>query len=95
MAQPGRDASDVRRLPVPGKTGTYHPAVHEQRAKDIFSLVMAIRFLNALCIATFFQPDEYFQSLEPAWQIAFGQRSGAWITWVCIFLTTAPRASKC
>jgi hypothetical protein len=33
-------------------------------------------------VKTFFQPDEYFQSLEPAWQIAFGEDQGAWITWV-------------
>lgn len=45
-------------------------------------LILVFRFINALCVQTFFQPDEYFQSLEPAWQIAFGSQSGAWITWV-------------
>lgn len=63
-----------------------HPAVHQQLAKDVLTFVIALRFLNALCVATFFQPDEYFQALEPAWQIAFGHESGAWITWVRIFL---------
>lgn len=33
--------------------------------------------------ATWFQPDEFYQALEPAWALAFGKESGAWITWVC------------
>lgn len=44
--------------------------------------ILTIRLINALTIRTFFQPDEYFQSLEPAWQLAFGEDSGAWLTWV-------------
>jgi len=51
-------------------------------SQDIFLFLVAFRILNALSIRTFFQPDEYFQSLEPAWEIAFGADSGAWITWV-------------
>lgn len=51
-------------------------------AQDILLFLVAFRILNALSIKTFFQPDEYFQSLEPAWQMAFGADSGAWITWV-------------
>ena len=51
-------------------------------AKDVFLFLLAFRLLNALAVQTFFQPDEYFQSLEPAWQIAFGENSGAWLTWV-------------
>lgn len=51
-------------------------------AQDIFLFLVAFRILNALSIKTFFQPDEFFQSLEPAWEIAFGVDSGAWITWV-------------
>ena len=61
-----------------------HRLVNEQTAKDVWILIMALRFVNALCVKTFFQPDEYFQSLEPAWQMAFGSESGAWITWACI-----------
>ena len=49
----------------------------------VFLLLLSFRIVNALSIKTFFQPDEYFQSLEPAWEIAFGTRSGAWITWAC------------
>lgn len=51
-------------------------------AKDILLFLVAFRILNALTLQTFFQPDEYFQSLEPAWRLAFGEDSGAWITWV-------------
>src|SRR5882762_1561776 len=48
----------------------------------ILLLLIAFRLLNALCLSTFFQPDEFFPSLEPAWQIVWGPDSGAWITWV-------------
>ena len=51
-------------------------------SRHIFLFLLAFRVLNALIIKTFFQPDEFFQSLEPAWEIAFGAESGAWITWV-------------
>ncbi|PHH53498.1 GPI mannosyltransferase 3 [Ceratocystis fimbriata CBS 114723] len=47
----------------------------------IFLFILALRISNALAVRTFFQPDEYFQSLEPAWHAAFGSSSGAWITW--------------
>ena len=57
-------------------------AQHAVTSRDVFLFLVAFRVLNALSIKTFFQPDEYFQSLEPAWQIAFGSDSGAWITWV-------------
>lgn len=51
-------------------------------SKDVLIFLIAFRLLNALSVKTFFQPDEFFQSLEPAWQIAFGADSGAWLTWV-------------
>lgn len=50
----------------------------------LFALVLAVRLLDALALRTFFQPDEYFQALEPAWELAFGRGSGAWVTWVCL-----------
>lgn len=65
-----------------------HRALLLKRAKeaatsqDVFLFLVAFRILNALSIKTYFQPDEFFQSLEPAWQMAFGDHSGAWITWV-------------
>ena len=58
-----------------------HVAQHAS-AQDILLFLVGFRILNALTIRTFFQPDEYFQSLEPAWRMVFGQQSGAWITWV-------------
>lgn len=50
--------------------------------QNIFLLLIAYRLVNAFVVRTFFQPDEYFQSLEPAWKIAFGEDQGSWITWV-------------
>lgn len=48
--------------------------------------IIIIRLVNAWWLATFFQPDEFFQSLEPAWDLAFGSGSGAWLTWVWLLL---------
>ncbi|EXJ81397.1 hypothetical protein A1O3_07688 [Capronia epimyces CBS 606.96] len=48
---------------------------------NLFLLLIGFRLLNALTVQTFFQPDEYFQALEPAWRLAFGEDAGAWITW--------------
>ena len=66
--------------------GVQQPSVHrdvrKQQKKDIWLLVVCLRLLAALTLSTFFQPDEYFQSLEPAWSLTFGSSSGAWITWV-------------
>jgi GPI mannosyltransferase 3 len=53
----------------------------------VLLFLIGSRLLNALIIQTFFQPDEYFQALEPAWALAFGPQSGAWITWVSSFRT--------
>ena len=65
--------------------GVYHHEVERQENIDILYLLLAFRFVNALLLQTFFQPDEYFQSLEPAWQMAFGADAGAWITWESIY----------
>lgn len=51
----------------------------------VFFALLIFRVVNAHFVQTFFQPDEYFQALEPAWDIAFGPQSGAWITWVFYF----------
>lgn len=58
------------------------PVKEVSLSQDIFLFLLAFRIVNAISIKTFFQPDEFFQSLEPAWEIAFGAESGAWITWV-------------
>ncbi len=70
--------------PAPAPAPKLHPDVLAAQAKDVISLLLLFRFLNALCVCTFFQPDEYFQALEPAWSIAFGRESGAWLTWVIV-----------
>lgn len=59
--------------------------VNKQTLTDTWNVLLAFRFINALLVRTFFQPDEYFQSLEPAWQLAYGPQSGAWITWASIY----------
>ncbi|WYZ40040.1 hypothetical protein EsH8_IV_000381 [Colletotrichum jinshuiense] len=54
---------------------------NEHNKPSVFRSLLIIRLLNAWWVLTFFQPDEYFQALEPAWRMAFGDNSGAWITW--------------
>lgn len=75
-------ASKAKGVEAPPKDDDANPLVLRQAANDIWLTLLVFRFVNALCVSTFFQPDEYFQSLEPAWQMAFGSQSGAWITWV-------------
>ena len=55
-----------------------------QKSWAFLRSIIIIRLINAFWVTTFFQPDEFFQSLEPAWDLAFGSTSGAWLTWVCI-----------
>lgn len=81
------------------------PEVEEARYSDTWTVFIFFRLANAIALSTFFQPDEYYQALEPAWQLAFGADSGAWITWVspapglvncmltCLILGMAARAS--
>jgi phosphatidylinositol glycan class B len=47
----------------------------------LFTALFAFRIVNGSTLKTFFQPDEFFQALEPAWHWTFGSLSGAWITW--------------
>ena len=68
--------------PESSKSEKLHPDVARQRGKDLFWFLVGWRLFNAVTVGTFFQPDEYFQALEPAWQLAFGEKSGAWMTWV-------------
>ncbi|KAI1131538.1 glycosyltransferase family 22 protein [Nemania abortiva] len=56
-------------------------ALIADQAREALSVIFAVRFANSLCVRTFFQPDEYFQVLEPAWQLVYGENSGAWLTW--------------
>jgi phosphatidylinositol glycan class B len=45
---------------------------------SLFFKLVAFRILNACLVQTFFQPDEFFQSLEVAHRIVFGY---GWQTW--------------
>lgn len=57
-------------------------ALRKNENENALLFLVAFRLVNAFCLRTFFQPDEFFQSLEPAWQLAFGGHRGAWMTWV-------------
>ncbi|CAI6338605.1 unnamed protein product [Periconia digitata] len=54
---------------------------NSHRATTLLAALIAFRIGNALVLRTFFQPDEYFQSLEVATDLAFGPSSNAYITW--------------
>ena len=59
--------------------------VNEYASQDTWMVLLVFRCINSALVWTFFQPDEYFQALEPAWQMAFGPGSGAWITWASTY----------
>src|SRR5882762_4658639 len=42
------------------------------------ALALVVRVSVALCTRTFFQPDEYFQSLEVAHRVVFGYGALTW-----------------
>jgi hypothetical protein len=75
-------ATTARRTGAPPTTAS---TSYRDSALGVFALLLAFRIVNALTLRTFFQPDEFFQSLEPAWQLAFGTTGDAWITWVNAF----------
>ncbi|KAL4781353.1 Alg9-like mannosyltransferase family-domain-containing protein [Aspergillus varians] len=56
-------------------------ATPDTSPSNVLVFLVAFRLVNSLAVRTFFQPDEFFQSLEPAWKIAFGETQGPWITW--------------
>ncbi|KAF2266627.1 hypothetical protein CC78DRAFT_513262 [Lojkania enalia] len=81
---PPRPASDSTRATISSSSGTAPFRSingHRDSILSILTLLIAFRIANALALRTFFQPDEFFQSLEPAWQLAFGEASKPWITW--------------
>ncbi|PTU24169.1 hypothetical protein P175DRAFT_0427956 [Aspergillus ochraceoroseus IBT 24754] len=71
----------LRPRPRPASSKTNPSESPRGSNNNILLFLIAFRLLNALTVRTFFQPDEFFQSLEPAWQIAFGESQGPWITW--------------
>ncbi len=42
------------------------------RTASLFMVCLTLRFLNSVLTSTFFSPDEYWQSLEPAHYLVFG-----------------------
>jgi phosphatidylinositol glycan class B len=44
----------------------------------LYSIALSLRILIALSTRSFFQPDEYFQSLEPAHHLVFGYGILTW-----------------
>ncbi|KAL2861641.1 Alg9-like mannosyltransferase family-domain-containing protein [Aspergillus pseudodeflectus] len=66
---------------VPPPSRLRPPSPPPDASSNILLFLIAFRLVNALTVRTFFQPDEFFQSLEPAWKIAFGESQGPWITW--------------
>lgn len=91
-------ASDSALATTAARTGA-PPEKHSTSYRDstlgVFALLLAFRIVNALTLRTFFQPDEFFQSLEPAWQLAFGSASNAWITWVTSLCPRAVPSIRC
>lgn len=77
------DSDSLESSAISSKTSSAHHKIRyvATHAQDVLLFLIAFRVLNALSVITFFQPDEFFQSLEPAWQIVFGRDSGAWMTW--------------
>lgn len=76
-------ASDAKPQPADAPSSPVQQDTVAAQVKEALAVLFAIRLVNALCVRTFFQPDEYFQALEPAWELVFGSDSGAWMTWVC------------
>jgi GPI mannosyltransferase 3 len=74
--------SAERAVETPDSQDKTVAALITEQARETLSVIFAVRFVNSLCVRTFFQPDEYFQVLEPAWQMMYGEDSGAWLTWV-------------
>ncbi|KAL4955936.1 Alg9-like mannosyltransferase family-domain-containing protein [Aspergillus filifer] len=66
---------------LPSRLRPLSAKVPADASANILLFLIGFRLLNALTVRTFFQPDEFFQSLEPAWKIAFGEDQGPWITW--------------
>lgn len=78
-------------------TSNTSAAMSRATTTTVFQWLLAFRALNAFCLSTFFQPDEYFQSLEPAWRMAFGDGAGAWVTWVSLlpYVCSRNQGSHC
>jgi phosphatidylinositol glycan class B len=59
-------------------TATVESAKRHLRTSRVLLWALSVRISIALVTRTFFQPDEYFQSLEPAHRIVFGYGQLTW-----------------
>eukprot|EP00959_Pyramimonas_sp_CCMP1952_P121801 2546424-Pyramimonas_sp.AAC.1 len=48
---------------------------HQLRDREVFLLLLAFRTFNGILVYTYFNPDEYWQSLEVAHRLVFGYAS--------------------
>ncbi|KAG5420273.1 GPI10 [Candida metapsilosis] len=55
-----------------------HPRVRLPSSIKLFCIIFIIRLVNAISIQTFFQADEFYQSLEPAHNFIYGY---GYVTW--------------
>lgn len=80
MNSPARTPKKSRAPPLKIKRRATPPDDTQTRLLDrrVFLALLGIRIFNALTISTFFQPDEYYQSLEPAWKAVFGYGELTW-----------------
>ncbi|KAE8163669.1 GPI mannosyltransferase 3 [Aspergillus tamarii] len=65
-------SSRLRPPPPPSSSPPSPSRTTTVSTSHVFLFLVALRLINALSLRTFFQPDEFFQSLEPAWQTANG-----------------------
>lgn len=66
-------------LPTPTSTSNSKSLLPKETSTKLFLLFLTFRFLNAIFLSrTFFQPDEYWQSLEVAHRFVFGY---GYLTW--------------
>lgn len=66
-------------LPAPISSSNSKSLLPKEISTKLFLLFLTFRFLNAIFLSkTFFQPDEYWQSLEVAHRFVFGY---GYLTW--------------
>jgi hypothetical protein len=70
-----RVEEDLEPLPI---EGCLESVTEPDLPQSIWILIFAFRVNNALSTATFFQPDEFYQSLEVAHRFVFGY---GYLTW--------------
>lgn len=80
MRRRGRDKSETatdtkQEVPEPNYGNSW---LQFASSKTAIGVLFVVRLINAFSIKTFFQPDEYYQSLEPAHRYVFGYGYETW-----------------